>query len=201
MTVETIEIVIILIFAIVVHEYAHGWVAYRLGDSTAKQLGRLTLNPLKHVDPVGTIIFPALLILMKSPFIFGWAKPVPINFRNLRHPKRDIMWVGLAGPAINIVIAVFCSLLMKLPISGHMEGVLALAILINLILAVFNLLPIPPLDGSRFVMGLLPLPYARNYAKLEPYGIIIVCLLLFFGVLENVVWPVVVFLAGLLGVH
>lgn len=195
-------IIIILVFlpAVILHEYAHGWVAYKLGDPTAKLAGRLTLNPIKHIDPVGTILLPAFLILMRSPILFGWAKPVPVNFLNLYRPKRDMLWVGIAGPVVNIFLAVTLSLLLKLELSDGLRDILGLAILVNLILAVFNMLPIPPLDGSRLVMSLLPMPYARSYAKLEPYGILIVFVLLYFGLLNRVVWPLVLSLAKMLGV-
>jgi Zn-dependent protease len=195
-------LILILIFlpAVILHEYAHGWVAYKLGDPTAKSAGRLTLNPLKHVDPVGTILLPALLILMRSPILFGWAKPVPVNFMNLDRPKRDMLWVGIAGPVVNILLAVTLSLLLKFELAGGLREILGLAILVNLVLAVFNMIPIPPLDGSRLVMSLLPLPYARSYAKLEPYGILIVFALLYFGLLDEVVWPLVVSMAQALGV-
>lgn len=195
-----LTIILIFLPAVILHEYAHGWVAYKLGDPTAKSAGRLTLNPLKHVDPVGTILLPALLILMRSPILFGWAKPVPVNFMNLDRPKRDMLWVGIAGPVVNILLAVALSLLLKLELAEGLREILGLAILVNLVLAVFNMLPIPPLDGSRLVMSLLPLPYARSYAKLEPYGILIVFGLLYFGLLDQVVWPLVVSMAQALGV-
>ena len=191
----------IFFLAVILHECAHGWVAYRLGDPTAKLLGRLTLNPVKHIDPVGTVILPAMLFLIHSPILFGWAKPVPVNFSNLRNPKRDMIWVGLAGPFVNVILAVFCSRLLQFNFSDLANGLLELAITVNLLLAVFNMIPIPPLDGSRLVLGLLPNRYAFAYSRLEPYGIILVFFLLYFGVIEKLLWPVVVSWSQLLGVR
>ena len=196
---EILRIFIVFLPAVILHECAHGWVANKLGDSTAKLAGRLTLNPLKHIDPIGTVMLPALLFLFQSPVLFGWAKPVPVNFRNLRHPKRDMIWVGMAGPAINIILAIVLSLLLKLNISSTAYDLITTAVLVNLVLAIFNLIPIPPLDGSRLVMGLLPSRFALLYSRLENYGIIIVFLLLSFGLLNHVVWPIVVYLAHFLG--
>ena len=197
---EILTTVVIFFSAIILHEYAHGWVAYRLGDTTAKLAGRLTLNPFKHVDPVGTLLLPAILFITKSPVLFGWAKPVPVNFLKLRHPKQGIIWVGLAGPAINVILAVCFSLLLSLDLSASSRQFAELGVMVNLILAVFNMIPIPPLDGSRLVMGLLPSKYAYLYSRLEPYGIIIVFLLLYTGVINQIVWPVVETLAHFLGV-
>lgn len=198
---ETIIVIALVFFpAVILHECAHGWVAYKLGDPTAKYLGRLTLNPLKHVDPMGTILLPALLILVRSPVLFGWAKPVPVNFMNLHNPKRDMMWVGMAGPAVNIILAVFLSQLFRFELASPLSDFIAMGVVINLVLAIFNLIPIPPLDGSRFVMSVLPMKYARSYARLEPYGILIVFVLLYFGLLGRFVWPIVVSLAQSLGV-
>lgn len=198
--IDIFVIIVIFLPAVILHEYAHGWVAYRLGDPTAKAAGRLTLNPLKHVDPIGTIVLPALLIVMRSPVLFGWAKPVPVNFMNLNRPKRDMLWVGIAGPAVNILLAVVLSLFLKLGLSEAVHELISLAILVNLVLATFNMLPIPPLDGSRLVMSLLPIRYARYYARLEPYGILIVFALLYFGLLSEVIWPAVLSMARILGV-
>ncbi len=186
--------------AVILHEYAHGWVAFRCGDPTAKMAGRLTLNPLKHIDPVGTLILPGLLILLRAPIVFGWAKPVPIDYGHLRFPRRDIALVALAGPLVNILLAISFSLLLKLNLSLLLGNFLRISIIINLGLAIFNLLPVPPLDGSRLVLALLPLRAARYFAQLESYGMIILVILLAFRILDYLVWPAVLYLAKLLGV-
>lgn len=196
---------IILLFAIILHEIAHGWTAYVLGDPTAKLAGRLTLNPLKHIDPVGTILIPGFLLLLRSlgmsPIVFGWAKPVPVNFSQLRSPKRDIIWVGLAGPFVNILLALGFRQLLNFSLSPFFREVVGIAIFVNLLLAVFNMIPIPPLDGSRLVMGILPMRWASSYARLERYGILIVAGLLYSGLLDKVIWPVLGWLSRLLGVQ
>jgi Zn-dependent protease len=191
----------ILFFSIILHEIAHGWVAYRLGDPTAKHAGRLTFNPFPHVDLMGTVLLPAILILTRSPIVFGWAKPVPVNYNLLRHPKRDMIWVGLAGPFVNIFFAIILSLFVHANFFPAAQTFLKTGILINLALAVFNLIPIPPLDGSSLVLGLLPDHIARLYAQLERrgIGIVLVFLLLYFGALDYVIWPVVNFLLSCLG--
>jgi Zn-dependent protease len=197
-------ITLILFFlAVIVHECAHGWVAWKLGDPTAKQAGRLTLNPMAHIDLIGTILLPMILLISRSPVVFGWAKPVPVNFHSLHNPKKDMIWVGLAGPGANILLAVLLSFLAKFfTLSGNYALLTFInsAIIINLILAVFNILPVPPLDGSRIAMGILPAELAVRYARLEPYGFIIIFGLLYFGIISKVIWPVVILLAGLLGV-
>lgn len=185
--------------AVIIHEYTHGWVANKLGDPTAKYSGRLTLNPLAHIDPFGTVLLPLLLLVFKSPVIFGWAKPIPVNFWNLRHPKRDMVLVGLSGPLANFIVAVALSPFLKLNLSLGLQYLLQSAILINLVLGVFNLIPIPPLDGSRVVSGIIPNRYAAIYNQLERYGVAIIFLLLFLGVFDNWVWPIVGFLGRLLG--
>lgn len=187
--------------AVIVHEYAHGWVAWKLGDPTAKIAGRLTLNPLAHIDPIGTIFLPLLLLVTHSPIVFGWAKPVPVDFYNLHNPKRDMIWVGISGPAANIILAIILSFILKITQCPIFSILLTSAIIINLVLAVFNILPIPPLDGSRVAMGILPRNLSREYAKLEPYGFIIIFGLLWLGIVGSLIWPTVIFLARLLGVN
>lgn len=185
-----------VLFAITVHEVAHGWMAGRLGDKTAMMLGRLTLNPIKHVDPMGTILIPGLLLLMHTGFIFGWAKPVPITWQNLRHPKRDMALVAVAGPLANLLMAIFWALLIRTGLAlGETGAVLvyvgAAGIFINTILMVLNLLPLPPLDGGRVMTGLLPGPWAYKFSRIEPYGFFILIALLVTGVLGFVMWPVI----------
>jgi Zn-dependent protease len=194
-----------LLLALTVHEFAHGYVAYRLGDPTAKSLGRLTLNPLKHLDPIGTIAF----FFIK----FGWAKPVPVNPAYFKNPKKDMLWVALAGPATNLGLAVISAIVTKfvwalasmLPYSTLAEailvplnGMLIASVWINLVLCIFNFLPIPPLDGSRILTGILPNDLARSYLKVERYGFIIVLILAFSGVLSKVILPVISFANNLL---
>ncbi len=168
-----------LVIAITFHEAAHAFVAYRLGDNTAWQLGRVSFNPLKHIDPFGTLILPGLLLLSHSPFLFGYAKPVPVNFRNLNHPRLDMVWVALAGPVINIALALAAALAFHaLPFvpaeaAKWTADNLKNAFLINIVLAVFNMLPIPPLDGGRVAVGLLPRFLATPLSRLEPYGMLI----------------------------
>ena len=198
---QLIKIIIIFFVSVMLHEYAHGWIAYVLGDPTAKRAGRLTLNPFKHIDPIGTIALPAVLLFVRSPVVFGWAKPIPVNFLNLRYPKRDMMWVGLSGPVVNISIAVMLSQFLRLGLSAASLEIIEIGIIINLVLAAFNLIPIPPLDGSRLVMGLLPNRYAYQYARLERYGILIVFVLLYFGVFQRFIWPLVIAGAQYLGVR
>jgi Zn-dependent protease len=189
-----------VLFAITVHEVSHGWVAKHLGDPTAMMLGRLTLNPLKHIDPVGTVLVPLTLIVISQFtsggfFIFGWAKPVPIAADNLHHPKRDMALVAAAGPAANLLMAFIWALIMKLaqllPVSlalplTYMGGA---GIAINVLLMVLNLIPVPPLDGSRVVAGFLPEPLAWKFGRLEQYGLMILLLLMVTGILGKIMWP------------
>jgi len=192
-----------VLFAITVHEVAHGWVAQRLGDSTAQRLGRLSLNPIKHIDPVGTLLVPLLLFLV-SPFVFGWAKPVPVTWANLRHPKRDMALVAVAGPLSNLIMALLWALVMKLGVTLGASNSAAMfmvymgvaGISINLVLMVLNLLPIPPLDGGRVLAGLLPNAWAGPLNRLEAYGFVILLALLFTGVLTQILGPMVRTLQG-----
>jgi Zn-dependent protease len=205
-TLQFISVAVLpLIFAITVHEAAHGWVASKLGDPTAKQLGRLTLNPLPHIDPVGTVILPIAMLVL-SGFIFGWAKPVPVNIRNFREPRKDMAMVALAGPISNLMMALFWGLMWKLavilPGSMHWFAVPLLlmgkiGIQFNFILLVLNLLPLPPLDGSRVLSWLLPTQLALKLDKIEPYGAFILIGLLLLGLWNVLIAPVTFFLSGL----
>lgn len=193
-----------VLFAITLHEVAHGWVARRYGDNTAAMLGRLSLNPIKHVDPVGTIVVP-LIMLMAGGFIFGWAKPVPVVMQNLNHPRRDMAKVALAGPLANLIMAIFWGVMLKLGLSmggkGIWEGLAYMGIAgiaINLILMILNLFPVPPLDGSRVLNGFLPENMARVVDRIEPFGLIIVVILLISGVLGGILFPILRSVAGIL---
>jgi Zn-dependent protease len=193
------------LFAIVVHEVSHGWVAKQLGDTTAYAAGRLTLNPLKHIDPIGTIVVPLVLILTTG-FAFGWAKPVPINWRNLHHPKRDIALVAAAGPGANLLMAIIWAVLVKigtlLPHDVSLRTPLLymglFGIMINAVLMVFNLVPIPPTDGGHILTSLLPSRIAYRVSKIEPYGMFILVGLMITGVLWKLISPLIYYVMTLI---
>jgi Zn-dependent protease len=212
----------VLIMSAVMHEYMHGWVAYKLGDNTAKDMGRLTLNPVNHLDPIGSIILPLLLVLSKTGFIIGWAKPVPYNPYNLRDPKYGDLKVAIGGPGTNLAIAIIFGIVARLtPIAANIKQMLVIGFLrgdydyllgqmhgslinsifilsgiicfINLLLMIFNLIPIPPLDGSKVLMTFLPFNWQIRMHRIEPYGFFIIIFLLMFG-LFSLIWPVLLFL-------
>lgn len=192
-----------VIFAITLHEAAHGYVAKHFGDLTAYAAGRVSMNPLRHIDPVGTIALPLALLIVSKLFggggiLFGWAKPVPVNFANLRHPKRDMLWVAAAGPASNLLMAMFWTLMLKagLAMPGNYFALPlmlmgAAGVFINVIFMVLNLLPLPPLDGGRILVSLLPHRLAFKFARIEPYGFMILIVLLFTGALGYIMWPLI----------
>ncbi len=198
-----------VIFAITLHEAAHGYVARYFGDMTAAAQGRITLNPLKHIDPVGTILVPLVILLTSKllgggAILFGWAKPVPVNFAQLRRPKQDMLWVAAAGPGINFIMAVFWALMIQF---GHALGsgfasaplmlMGAAGVFINVILMALNLIPLPPLDGGRIAVSLLPVKQAIQFSRLEPYGLFILLGLLFTGILGIILWPLISLFIGL----
>mgnify|MGYP001573178594 CR=1 FL=1 len=192
-----------VIFAITLHEAAHGYVAKHFGDLTAFAEGRVSLNPLRHIDPIGTVALPLVLLAISKLFggggiLFGWAKPVPVNFANLRHPKRDMLWVAAAGPFSNLLMALFWGLMVKIGLAspGNFYALpLALmgaaGVFFNVIIMVLNLLPLPPLDGGRILVSLLPRRLANNIARIEPYVFIILIVLLFTGALGIIMWPLI----------
>ena len=194
------------VLAITLHEAAHGYAAKKLGDLTAYQEGRITLNPIKHIDLIGTLVVPAVLLLATGGKIaFGWAKPVPVNFSALRNPKRDMLWVAAAGPGANLLMAIGWALLFKLaliaPENYFSSPLLEMSkggILINLVLMVLNLIPVPPLDGGRIAISALPRAMAYNLAKLEPYGLLIIMLLMASGVLSSFMYPILGSIIGVL---
>ena len=205
-----------VILAITLHEAAHGYVAMRFGDMTAYAAGRVSLNPIRHIDPVGTVALPLALLALAKLFggggmLFGWAKPVPVNFANLRHPKRDMLWVAAAGPLSNLAMALLWALAIKISVSlpaGYFALPLALmgaaGVFINIIFMVLNLLPLPPLDGGRILVSLLPHRLAYKLSRIEPYGFVILVVLLFAGVLNFILWPLIVLaisaISGVFGV-
>ena len=188
-----------ILLAITLHEYAHGWVANKLGDTTAKMLGRLTINPIKHIDPVGTILIPASLLLLTSgAFIFGYAKPIPVNINNLKNPRKDMALVAVAGPLANLIMAFAWGFIMLLAINGIFgeasinQGFYDMGrngILINVLLMVLNLLPLPPLDGGRVLAGIAPRNIANTLDQIEPYGFFILIGLMLVGLLDNILMP------------
>lgn len=197
--IQTITVFAIpMILAITLHEASHAYAARYFGDSTAYMLGRMTLNPVKHIDPIWTIAVPLVLILLKSPFLFGAAKPVPVNFGALRNPKRDMIWVAAAGPLSNLAMMIMWGLVCKLAVSmPASEPALFLALVgkagvfVNALIMIFNLFPLLPLDGGRIVAGLLPGPLAYKFSRTEPYGMFILIALLLTGVLNGILWPLV----------
>ena len=204
-----------VILAITLHEAAHGYVAMRFGDMTAYAAGRVSLNPIRHIDPVGTVAFPLALLAIGKLFggggiLFGWAKPVPVNFANLRHPKRDMLWVAAAGPLSNLAMALVWALMLKAGLAAQgtyfalpLALMGAAGVFINVIFMVLNLLPLPPLDGGRILVSVLPARLAHGVSRIEPYGFVVLIVLLFTGVLGFVLWPPVILtmslIAGSLG--
>lgn len=192
----------LLLIAMTVHEFAHGAVAYKLGDSTAKLNGRLTLNPLAHIDPFWTILLPLVLFLSTAGhFVFGAAKPVPVNYWSLKNPKKDMVWIGLAGPMANFILAfIIAGILRLIPAQGISALLLFNLLTINVVLAIFNLIPIPPLDGSKILIGLLPVNLSQQYVRLERYGFIILFIFIWLGIFDRLLWPLVGAVIRMLGV-
>jgi len=205
-----------LLIAVIAHEVAHGWVAEKLGDPTARMLGRISFNPLVHIDLIGTVLLPLFLVLVHSPFLFGWAKPVPVQFQNLRGGRRAGAWVALAGPLTNLMLASVSALLYHLIVFGYQHGwlnagiaariaepaflMVRFSVVFNLVLLVINLFPLPPLDGGRILTGILPRNLAHGLARLERYGMMVVILLLATGLWEKILDPVLnLFLLVFLG--
>lgn len=204
MILEMPLVLVMVFFSVVCHEIAHGYVAYRLGDPTAWRMGRLTFNPLVHIDPFGTIILPGLLLLMGSRFLFAWAKPVPVDPRYFRDPRNGMMLVALAGPGTNLLIALLLTVILHLAggfFPEFLVGAVAWAALINIVLMVFNLIPIPPLDGSRIVARFLKGRLLWQYMRLEKYGMFIVFGLLFLGVISSILQPVMYWAVKILNIY
>ena len=206
---NTIVSIPAIMMAVILHEYAHGWMAYKVGDATAKEEGRLTLNPIPHIDPLGTIILPGLLILIGSPILFGWAKPVPINPMRFKDLRVGTFLVSIAGICMNIMLATFFGLFIRLVDAGYLDFMgsfvlepllifSAQAVLINLVLAFFNAVPIPPLDGSRALMSFFSLKYWEVFYRIETYGFLIITVLIFTGVIGRIIFPPIRFLYGVI---
>jgi Zn-dependent protease len=202
---------IVLLFSLTVHEMAHAWTADQLGDPTARLLGRVSLNPIVHTDPIGTILFPLISMVSNAPLL-GWAKPVPVNMRYLRHPRRDFMIVAAAGPTSNLVLALFAALLLVLmpvtpqtldepTVSVPLAAIFSQMMRLNVLLAVFNMIPIPPLDGGNVLAGLLPVSLADTFNRIRPYGFLLLYALLLSGAFAYIVGPPYTFILSLLPTH
>ena len=185
---------LVLLLSLTVHEAAHAWTAMRLGDDTARRLGRVSLNPIVHIDPVGTLLLPLIAMASGSGMIFGWAKPTPVNLRNLRHPRRDNVLVTIAGPASNLVLALLAAIIYHRLTSGMGSIIAFEAMSLNVLLAVFNMLPIPPLDGGQVLLGLLPPQTALKLRAVQPYGFLVLMALIVTGVLGYLIGPPYYFL-------
>ncbi len=190
--------IIVLIYSAIIHEYMHGWMAERLGDNTAKNLGRLTLNPIPHIDPIGSILLPFILLASGASFVFGWAKPVPYNPYNLRDQKYGGAKVALAGPMANLMVAIFFGMILRFVplLNPNMSYFIQIIVFINLLLMIFNLVPIPPLDGSKVIMPFLPAKIQEKYIILERYGLFLVFAFIWFGF--NLILPIIYFLFSLI---